>query len=62
MRGLRARDIKRTGTTARKLASRMEERIERIEDIREVIFMLETYRNATGSYTPLKVAVAIQVH
>ena len=37
MCGLRAKDVNRTGTTARKLASRSVERIERIEDEREVI-------------------------
>ena len=37
MYGLRARDIHRTGTTARKLASRSVERIKWIDDEREVI-------------------------
>ena len=36
MRGLKAMDIKRTGTTASKLAS-MRERIEQIEVVREII-------------------------
>ena len=56
---IEGRACQRTDTMARKFVSRSVERIERIEDAREVNSSILA---ATGSYSTLDVAGAIQVH